>query len=83
MPRPRRRKPEAPKLEWCEFEPGDFPESQFHDSAKYGRLHVHRGTRLHTKAGEPVNGPVFPEAVRAELVEKFDAALIEDVLSPQ
>jgi len=73
-------KADEPQLEWCDYEPGDFPESQFHDSEKHGRLHVHLGTRLHTNRGELVGGVSFPEGLRAELDERFGADLIDEVL---
>jgi hypothetical protein len=81
MPSRKEHYSDEPELEWCDYEPGDFPESQFHDSVAHGRLHVRRGTPLHTNRGGLVHGITFPEGLRAELDEKFGPGLIDEVLS--
>src|SRR5919204_1191413 len=38
MPSRKEHYSDEPELEWCDYEPGDFPESQFHDSVAHGSI---------------------------------------------
>jgi hypothetical protein len=70
-----------PETEWCDYEPGDFPSSEFVDS-EWGRLHLRKP--LHNTAAETGPGtlPVTDE-LRVELVERMGEEKVEELLGDE
>lgn len=66
MSRPRK----SERMQWCDYEPGDFPDSEFKDS-DYGKIHL--TYPLHNTAGETFGGKL-PGAMRAHLEERAGGA---------